>query len=137
MRKYSFEDFLMDDDNETTIQNSDIGKKIWISVFNPLVPDIFKEKILEELNDFIAKNEYIPFDKTDTVGAVLEACISKEVEVNEKYRLLIFIWNERKKQAKDYIIDVPILPIEEYFPEFRECIMQELENMIFGEMEVK
>lgn len=128
MKTYQFEDFILDDDNETKIQDV----QIWMSVFNPLVPSILREKALEELNDFIAMNKHILFNKTDTVGVVLEAYISREVEIKDKYKFLIFIWNEEEGLEKDYLVEVPILPIEKYFSEFKECIMQELENIIFG-----
>ncbi len=132
MRKYNFEDFSIDRDNKTIIQNSAaIGTKIWISIFNPVVPNVWKEKALEKLNHFIEENKDVIFHKSDTVGAVLETCISSEVDKDEKYKLLLFIWNESERYKKEYFVEIPILPIEEYFLGFKQCFMQELEHIMF------
>ena len=80
------------------------------------------------------ENKDIGFDKTDTVAGVLEINMEREVKVNEKYKILLFLWNEKEKYAKDYVIDVPILPIEEIFIQIKECVLKELECIIFGEI---
>lgn len=131
MEKYQFEDFKVDEDNTSIIQDGKYGMKIEISLFNDLVPKSYRDKALDILNEFICSNSDIKVTSTDSLAVMLEAYIDENVDIYKKYWIVIYFWNEDVQCTKDYIIEIPIQPTEEKFLEFQECVMKELEKMIF------
>ena len=124
---YTFKDFTVNKDNETLITDN----QIWISLFNPSVSDSFKEMAQTELNKYIAAHQELTFDKSDKLICVLQAYMTNSKPLNEKFSILIFLYNEKKDFEKDCVINIPILPNKRHFKDFKELILAELEKLIF------
>lgn len=131
-KKYSFEDFRLEKDNGSLIEAGEFGMKLQMSVFNPLVPEYYRNKALDVLNEFLEKHSGITISNVDSLAAMLVAYINEDVDVNKKYRLVIYLWNEVSEMEKSYVISDVILPMDEHFSEFEECVMWELWYMVFG-----
>lgn len=131
--KYKLEDFNTDMTADwSSIEDGGEARKIEISIFNPLVPTYYKNKMNDLLNDFISEhNIENSINDIDSVSGVISAFIDKSMEPNKKYSLSFFIWVKEKGKLETYIIDHQILPSDDYFAEFKECVMKELENSIF------
>ncbi len=127
MKTYTFDDFTINPNNETIITYS----QVWISLFNTSVADLFRQIALEEINKYIATHEKVLFDKSDDLTGVLQADMIKNVDIDEKYSILIFIYNENKGLEKELMIKIPILAKEDYFKEFKRLVLEELEKLIF------
>lgn len=128
MKTYTFKDFTVNTSNDTIITDN----QIWISLFNPSVSDLFKEIAQTELNRYIAAHQEFTFDKSDELICVLQAYMTNSNPLDEKFSILIFLYNEKKYFEKDCVINVPILPNESYFKNFKELILFELEKLIFS-----
>lgn len=130
--RYSFDDFRLEKDNGSLIEAGEFGMKLQMSVFNLLVPEYYRNKALDVLNEFLEKHSDITVSNADSLAAMLEAYIDEDVKVNKKYRLLIYLWNEASEMEKTYVISDAILPTDEHFAEFEECVMDELGHLTFG-----
>ena len=125
---YTFKDFTVDTNNETIITDN----KLWISLFNPFVNDFFKELALEKINEYITEHQELVFDKSDILVGILQADMSKDNPLEERFNILIFIENEGKSFEKDCTLNIPISPNVSYFKDFKELVMEELEKLIFA-----
>ena len=125
---YTFKDFTVDTNHETIITDN----KLWISLFNPFVNAFFKELALEKINEYITEHQELVFDKSDILVAILQADMSKDNPLEERFNILIFIENEGKSFEKDCTITIPISPNASYFKDFKELVMEELEKLIFA-----
>ena len=129
---YNFDEFKLETDNKSLILDGEYGMKLQMSIFNPLVPTFYQDKALEVLNEFLSKHSSIEVTSEDSLAAMLEAYIDEEVKIENKYRLVIYLWNEEiTEMEKGYVISDAILPTDEHFAEFEECVMSELEYMTF------
>lgn len=131
--KYKLEDFDTEMTSDwSSIEDGGEARKIEISIFNPLVPKYYKNKMDHLLNDFINENNIEnPINDIDSVSGIISAFIDKDMELNKKYFLSFFIWVKEKGKIKSYVIDSQILPLDNDFAKFKECVMNELENLIF------
>lgn len=130
--KYNFEDFNTYN-GKSAIVDGEFGYRLEVSILNPYVPLHYKNQVLKILNDFIESNSmFVSRESIDSVAGQMIAYIDDEVDTDLKYGLELFAWNNEKKGLKDYIISESILPTDEHFPEFKECIITELKNMTFG-----
>ena len=125
---YTFKDFTVDTNNETIITDN----KLWISLFNLAVSSIFQELALEKINEYITKHQELVFDKSDILVAILQADMSKDSPLEERFNILIFINNENNSFEKDCTINIPISPNVSYFKDFKELVIEELEKLIFA-----
>ena len=66
------------------------------------------------------------------VDGNLSVCLDKDIPIEQKYRMYVVIILEegRSVKAEDYIIEVPIVPTDEHFAEFRQCFMDMFEVMV-------
>ena len=128
MKIYTFKDFTVNTDTQSIITDT----KLWISLFNPSVSDLFKEIAQTEINKYIAAHQEITFDKSDELICVLQADMTNSKPLDEKFSILIFFYNEKKNFEKDCVINVPILPNTRHFKDFKELILAELEKLIFS-----
>ena len=132
LRNRKVDDFKLEKDNRSLILDGEYGAKLQMSIFNLLVPTFYQDKTLEVLNQFLSKHSTIEVTSEDSLAAMLEAYIDEEVKIENKYRLVIYLWNEEiTEMEKGYVISDAILPTDEHFAEFEECVMSELEYMTF------
>lgn len=132
-KTYTFEDFKLETDNRSLIVDGEYGMKLQMSIFNPLVPNFYKEKALEVLNEFLSKHPMITVTNTDSLAVMLEVYIDEDVRIENKYRLVIYLWNEEVTEMEDgYVISDAILPMDEHFAEFEKCVMDELRYLTLG-----
>lgn len=100
---------------------------------NPLVPLDCKNRIAELLNHFIKKHDIRePLENIERISGIVSAFIDKNVEPGKKYFLLLFTSVKENGKLKSDVVTEPILSTDDYFAEFKRCVMSELENMIFG-----
>lgn len=125
---FKFTDFSVDND-PTTILTDD---KLWISLFNSSVPEIFRQMALDTINDYISQHQELTFDKSDYLVVVLQADMTGFSTLDERFSILIFIYNENEGFKKDCIINRFLLLNESYFTDFRKLVMAEVEQMLFG-----
>lgn len=129
---YTFDDFKLETDNRSLVLDGEYGAKLQMSIFNLLVPTFYQDKALEVLNQFLSKHSTIEVTSEDSLAAMLEAYIDEDVKIENKYRLVIYLWNDEETEMEDgYVISDAILPTDEFFAEFEECVMCELEYMTF------
>ncbi len=130
---YKLEDFNTDmEETWYSIEDGGEARKIEISIFNPLVPTYYRDKADDLLNDFIKEHKIRnPINDIDSVSGIIAAFIDKDVALEKKYYISVFIWVKDTK-FQDCIMEGSILPTDECFLEFKEFIMMELENIIFG-----
>ena len=132
-KEYSFDDFKLETDNRSLILDGEYGMKLQMSIFNPLVPTFYKDRALEVLNRFLSKHSTIKVTSEDSLAAMLEAYIDEDVNIKNKYRIVIYLWNdETTEMKKDYVISDTILPSDEHFAEFERCVMNELRYLTLG-----
>lgn len=131
---YKLEDFNTDmSEGWYSVEDGGEARKIELSIFNPLVPTYYKNKANDLLNDFIKEHNIIdPISYIDSVSGIIAAFIDKDVALDKKYYISVFVYFKENNKFKDSTIDDSILPTDEYFVEFKEFIMTELENIIFG-----
>ena len=132
--KYKLEDFNTDMTADwSSIEDGGEARKIEISIFNPFVPMYYRNRANILLNNFI--NEYNitnPINEIRLVSGIIVAFIDKNVELDKKYSILFFVYLEEDGEKEDsYMIEDPISPVGNCFAEFKECVMKELENLIF------
>ena len=127
MTPYIFNDFTIDS-SIATLLNDD---QLWISAFNTSVSDIFKDMALQELNVYISQHQDLVYDKSDLLIAILVASFDNDLAQNERYFLLIFLCNEDKGLEKEISLKIPLLPNKDYFYDFKQLVMSELEQLIF------
>lgn len=134
-REYTFADFKTNMGHWVSIEDGWNIPKIELSVFNPLVPEYYRDRAEKMLNGFIAENGIEkPTERITSVVGIVEACIDPKIEPDKKYSILLFVWvreDIKDWDSKDYMISEAILPTDKHFPGFRECVMTELRNMIF------
>ena len=132
--EYNFDDFYSDMKNDwSSIEDGGKARKIEISILNPLVPLDCKNRIAELLNSFIKKHDIRePLENIEWISGIVSAFIDKNVEPGEKYFLSLFTSVKENGKLKSDVVTEPILPTDDYFAEFKRCVMSELENMIFG-----
>ena len=129
--EYRFEDFKTEQNNQTIIVDGKYGYKLKISIFNQCVLLYYKEQLLKMLNTFI-KNSGTSTHSIDSVDGEITAYIDMDVVVSLKYAIQLYVWKGEGKEIRDYTIWKEVLPSDGHFPEFKECIMGELERMAFG-----
>lgn len=129
--EYRFEDFKTEQNNQTIIVDGKYGYKLKISIFNQCVLLYYKEQLLKMLNTFI-KNSGTSTHSIDSVDGEITAYINMDVVVSLKYAIQLYVWKDEGKEIRDYTIWKEVLPSDGHFPEFKECIMGELERMAFG-----
>lgn len=130
--KYKFEDFNTYNE-KSIIVDGEFGYRLEVSILNPYVPSHYKKQVLKMLDDFIESNSiFVSGESIDSIAGQMIAYIDDDVDINSKYALELFVWNNEKNGIKDYIISESILPTDEHFSEFKECIITELINIIFG-----
>ena len=127
MTPYIFNDFTIDSSLETLLNDD----QLWISAFNTSVSDIFKDMALQELNVYISQHQDLVYDKSDLLIAILVASFDNDLAKNERYFLLIFLCNEDKGLEKEISLQIPLLPNKDYFYDFKQLVMSELEQLIF------
>ena len=127
MKPYTFNDFTIDS-NFATLLNDD---QLWISAFNMSVSDTFKDMALKALNNYISHHQDLVYDKSDLLIAILVASFDNDLDKNERYFLLIFLCNEDKGLEKEITLKIPLLPNKDYFYNFKQLVMSELEQLIF------
>ena len=127
MTPYIFNDFTIDS-SLATLLNDD---QIWISAFNTSVSDTFKDMALKALNNYIIQHQDLVYDKSDLLIAILVASFDNELTKSERYFLLIFLVNETQSLEKEISIKIPLLPNKDYFYDFKQSVMTELEQLIF------
>ena len=127
MTPYTFNNFTIDS-SLATLLNDD---QIWISAFNTSVSDIFKDMALQELNVYISQHQDLVYDKSDLLIAILVASFDNELAKSERYFLLIFLVNETQSLEKEISLKIPLLPNKDYFYDFKQSVMTELEQLIF------
>lgn len=134
--EYNFDDFYTDMKNDwSSIEDGGKARKIEISILNPLVPMECKNRIAELLKDFIKKhNIREPLENIEWISGIVSAFIDKNVKPEEKYFLSLLTSVKEDGKQKSDIVTEPILPTDDYFAEFKQCVMAELENMIFGDV---
>ncbi len=132
-KKYKLEDFNTDMTADwSSIEDGGDSRKIEISIFSPLVPTHYKNRMENLLNGFISEHNIVnPINDIDSVSGIIAAFIDKNVELDKKYFLSFFIWVKEKGEIENYTIDSPILPLDNHFAKFKECVMNELENLCF------
>lgn len=131
--KYKLEDFNTDMTADwSSIEDGGDARKIEISIFNPFIPQYYKNKMDDLLNGFISENNIEnPINDVASVSGIISAFIDKNVKLDKKYFLSFFIWVKERGEIESYIIDNYILPTDDHFTKFKECVMNELENLIF------
>lgn len=131
--KYKLEDFNTDMTADwSSIEDGGDARKIEISIFNPLIPQYYRNRTDILLNNFIRDHKIKnPTNDIDSISGIVHAFIDKDVKLNEKYSVLFYIYVKENKEIKGYIIEEPILPVNTHFAEFKHCVMKELENLIF------
>ena len=127
MTPYIFNDFTIDN-RIATLLNDD---QLWISAFNTSVSDTFKDMALKALNNYIIQHQDLVYDKSDLLIAILVASFDRYLDKNERYFLLIFLCNEDKGLEKEISLKIPLLPNKDYFYDFKQLVMSELEQLIF------
>ena len=127
MTPYIFNDFTIDN-RIATLLNDD---QLWISAFNTSVSDTFKDMALKALNNYIIQHQDLVYDKSDLLIAILVASFDNDLAKNERYFLLIFLCNEDKGLEKEISLKIPLLPNKDYFYDFKQLVMSELEQLIF------
>lgn len=132
---YKLDDFNTDmNEDWYSVEDGGDARKIEISIYNPLVPTYYRYKADKLLNNFINEHNIInPVNDIDSVSGIIAAFIDKNVEPDKKYYISVFLYLKENNEFQDYIIDYSILPTDKYFAEFKDFIMAELENIIFGE----
>lgn len=131
---YKLNDFNTDMSKDWySVEDAGDARKIEISIFNPLVPTYYKNKAKDLLNDFInERNISNPINDIESVSGIIAAFIDKNVELNKKYYISVFLYLKENDELQDHIINYSILPTDKYFAEFKDFIMAELETIIFG-----
>lgn len=132
--KYKLEDFNTDMTADwSSIEDGGDARKIEISIFNPFVPTYYKNRVNNLLNNFIEEyNITNPIKEICSVSGVILSFIDKKVALDKKYSILFFIYLEENGEKEDsFMFEDPILSSDDYFAEFKECVMKELENLCF------
>ena len=127
MTPYTFNDFTIDSNLETLLNDD----QLWISAFNTSVSDTFKDMALKALNNYIIQHQDLVYDKSDLLIAILVASFDRYLDRNERYFLLIFLCNEDKGLEKEITLKISLLPNKDYFYDFKQLVMSELEQLIF------
>lgn len=130
-----FSSFIIEPDDYSVVEDGKLGARIVLSLFNPLFPVYYKNKALDMLMDFIESSENISIESIDSISCSAAAYIGRNIDLKCKYEVSIYIWNKEVGSVEDYLISYPILSTDEYFREFIECVMEELRNMVFDELE--
>ena len=135
--KYTFDDFNTDMTSDwSAIEDGGKASKIEVSILNPLVLEDCKNRIVEMLNGFIAEHDIRePLENIEWISGMVSAFIDKNMEPERKYFLSLLTSVKENGETKSDIVTDPILSTDNYFGEFKKCIMSELENMIFGKGE--
>ena len=132
--EYRFEDFKTEQNNQTVIVDGKYGYKLKVSIFNPCVPLYYKEQLLRMLNIFIENNgASVSADAISLIDGQVTAYIDMDVAANVKYALELYVWDGKGGNVKGYNMWKEVLPVDRHFPEFKGCIMGELERMAFGD----
>lgn len=128
MKKYTFNNFSVDNDTTTLL----IDDKLWISLFNSSVPEVFTQMALDTINNYISKHKELIFDKSDYLVVVLQVDMTGFKPLDKRFSILTFIYNENEGFRKDCIINRHLLLNEDYFKDFQQLVMAEVEQMLFG-----
>lgn len=132
-KRHTYDDFKLETDNRSLILDGEYGMKLQMSIFNPLVSVYYRDKALEVLNSFLSQHSTITVTSTDSLAAMLETYIDEDVSMENKYRLVIYLWNEEVSEMEHgYVISDAILPTDEHFAEFEKCVMAELRYLTLG-----
>ena len=133
----------IDFDTEATyispeIMNSPYGYKLILSVFNNVAPQYYREIVLETAKIF--RKEYLALYGEELVArdiyvdGQLSVCLNDKLTWNKKYRLQIVIYLKRDPDvdSQDYVVEIPISPLDVHFREFRQCFRNVFEMMFEG-----
>jgi len=121
---------------DAMIADSPYGYKMIVPVFNGATPSYYKSKAIETVRAFMeayALSYGVALKPEDIYAdGNLSVCLDRKIPAERKYRLYIVIIVEDKCSAEpqDYIIEMPVLPTDRHFAEFRQCILNEMEAMI-------
>ena len=121
---------------DAKIADSPYGYKMVIPVFNEAVPVFYVEKVMETVEAFM--NAYTIAcgislrPESLYVDGNLSVCLDWKIPTEQKYKLyvVIVVGEENGVKAEDYIIEVPIVPTNEHFGEFRQCFLDMFEEMV-------
>ena len=112
------------------------GYKIVIPIFNKAVPVFYVEKVMETVGAFL---DAYTIDcgislspESLYVDGNLSVCLDWKIPTEQKYKLyvVIVVGEGNGVKAEDYIIEVPIVPTDEHFAEFRQCFLDMFEVMV-------
>lgn len=121
---------------DARIVDSPHGYKMVVPLFNEAMPAFYVGKVLETIAAFL--DAYMIACGTSLrpdslyVDGNLSVCLSRDIPIEQKYRLYVVIVLEEGSGlgAQDYIIEVPIVPTDEHFAEFRQCFLDAFEAMV-------
>lgn len=121
---------------DARIVDSPYGYKMVIPVFNEAVPAFYVGRVMETAEAFL--DAYTVACGTSLrpeslyVDGNLSVCLNWKVPPEQKYKLyiIIVVGEGNDVKAEDYIIEAPVLPMDEHFAEFRQCFMAIFEAMI-------
>ena len=121
---------------DARIVDSPHGYKMVVPLFNEAMPAFYADKAMETIAAFL--DAYMIACGTSLrpdslyVDGNLSVCLDKDIPIEQKYRMYVVIILEegRSVKAEDYIIEVPIVPTDEHFAEFRQCFMDMFEVMV-------
>nr|WP_304709565.1 hypothetical protein [uncultured Acetatifactor sp.] len=121
---------------DARIVDSPYGYKMVVPLFNEAMPAFYVGKVLETIAAFldaymIACGISLRPDSLYVDGNV-SVCLSRDIPIEQRYRLYVVIVLEEGSGlgAQDYIIEVPIVPTDEHFAEFRQCFLDAFEAMV-------
>lgn len=120
------------------IMNSPCGYKMVIPVFNDIVPQYYKDLVLQTASIFMREYFFTHGEALDAgsiyVDGQLTVYLNENLSLDNKYRLYIVIYIKRECDfdSQDYVVEIPISPFDVHFGEFRQCIMRAFEMMVDG-----
>lgn len=121
---------------DARIVDSPLGYKIIVPIFNEAVPSYYKDNVMETVRAFVDAYSIsygIKLEPEDIyVDGNLSVCLDRKIPMDKKYRLYIVIVLEEgcRAEPQDYVIEVPVLPTDEHFAEFRQCFLDTFEAMV-------
>ena len=89
-------------------------------------------EVYSYIRNYALENNGLSTRSIDSVDGEITAYIDMDVVVSLKYAIQLYVWKDEGEDIKDYTIWKEVLPSDGHFPEFKDCIMEELERMAFG-----
>lgn len=121
---------------DARIADSPYGYKIIVPIFNEAVPSYYKRNVMKTIEAFMeayAMSYGAALNPEDIyVDGNLSVCLDTKIPVDKKYRLYVVIIVESgvNTESQDYVIEIPVLPSDIHFGEFRQCILNVFNSMI-------